>query len=80
MAASSIARAAMPPAIRIFSMVSASWTSGPSYGVGAGFPTYSGRRIEAGTGRVGESLPGTRSDWPDMSASVVAMEHTLEES
>jgi hypothetical protein len=61
-AASSIARAAIRDAIRIFATVSSSCTSGPVYGVGPGFPTYSGRGIEAGTGRGGDSFPGTSSD------------------
>jgi hypothetical protein len=42
------------------SIVSASCTSGPVYGVGAGFPTYSGRGMSAGTERMGVGLPGTR--------------------
>ena len=48
------------------------WTSGPVYGVGAGLPTYSGRRMFPGTERVGESSPGTSSDWPDMPASLTS--------
>src|SRR3954470_3054817 len=71
-AASSMARAAMRPAIRIASTVSGVCTSGPVYGVGAGLPTYSGRRMFPGTERVGESSPGTSSDWPDMPASLTS--------
>ncbi|GGU60607.1 hypothetical protein GCM10010502_08870 [Kitasatospora aureofaciens] len=67
-AASSIARAAIRPAIRIFSIVSAVCTSGPVYGVGAGLPTYSGRAMCAGTLRVGDWMPGTRA----MAASLAA--------
>lgn len=55
LAASAIARAAIRPATRIASIVSGVCTSGPVYGVGAGFPTYSGRLMFPGTGRVGES-------------------------
>ncbi len=53
-----MAWAAIRPATRIFSMVSASLTSGPVYGAGAGRSTYSGRAIDAGTGRRGETTPG----------------------
>ncbi|GAB7107978.1 hypothetical protein JCM4814A_62920 [Streptomyces phaeofaciens JCM 4814] len=65
-AASAIACAAIRPARRIASTVSGVCTSGPEYGVGAGLPTYSGRRMFPGTERVGDSSPGTSSDWPDM--------------
>src|SRR6478672_9438539 len=60
--ASSSACAAILPAIRIFSMVSAVCTQGslPSFTVF--FHAYSGRSIERGTSRVGESVPGT-SGW-----------------
>src|SRR5882724_13704807 len=72
-AASAIARAAIRPAIRIASIVSGVCTSGPVYGVGAGLPTYSGRRMFPGTERAGESSPGTSSDWPDMPASLTSV-------
>jgi hypothetical protein len=39
-------------------MVSASLTSLPVYAAGAGRSTYSGRGIEAGTGRRGEIAAG----------------------
>ena len=57
-AAAAMAFAAMRPATRIFSMVSASLTSGPVYFAGAGWSTYSGRGMSAGTGRRGETAPG----------------------
>ena len=44
--------------MRIRSIVSASFTSGPVNGAGAGLSTYSGRGMCAGTGRRGEILPG----------------------
>ena len=52
------ASAAILPAMRIRSMVSASFTSEPVNGAGAGLSTYSGRAMFAGTGRRGEILPG----------------------
>ena len=58
---STSASAAMRPAMRIAAMVSASLRSGPSYGVGAGLPTYSGRAIDAGTSRMAETVPGARA-------------------
>src|SRR5690349_9009575 len=73
LAASAIACAAIRPAIRIRSMVSLSCTSGPVYGVGAGLPTYSGRRMFPGTERTGVISPGTSSDWPDMPASLTSV-------
>ncbi len=51
LAASAMACAAIRPATRIRSIVSASLTSGPVYGAGAGLSTYSGRAIDEGTGR-----------------------------
>ncbi len=54
---SASAWAAIRPATRIRSIVSASLTSGsPSFG--NFLPTYSGRSIPAGTGRIGEIRPG----------------------
>ena len=50
--------AASRPATRIRSIVSASLTSGPSNGAGAGRSTYSGRGMCAGTGRRGETMAG----------------------
>ena len=50
--------AAIRPAMRIFSIVSASLTSGPVNGAGAGLSTYSGRGMCVGTGRRGEIVPG----------------------
>ena len=46
------------PATRISSIVSASLTSGPTYGVTRDLPTYSGRAIDAGTVRIGLTVPG----------------------
>jgi hypothetical protein len=46
---------AIRPAIRIFSIVSAVCTWLPVYRFGAGLPTYSGRWIDAGTLRSGDS-------------------------
>ena len=43
-------------------MVSASLRSGPSYGVGAGFPTYSGRAMDVGTARIADTDPGVRAE------------------
>src|SRR6476660_1158153 len=57
-AAASMACAASRPATRIRSMVSASLTSGPSSRLGAGRSTYSGRAMDAGTGRRGDTTPG----------------------
>ena len=45
-------------ATRIFSIVSASLTSLPVNGAGAGRSTYSGRAMESGTGRRGEIAAG----------------------
>ena len=53
-----MAWAAIRPATRIRSIVSASLTSDPWSRAGAGRSTYSGRSIEAGTGRRGETTPG----------------------
>ena len=44
--------------MRIRSMVSESFTSGPVNGAGAGLSTYSGRSMLVGTGRREEILPG----------------------
>ena len=66
---SSRAWAASFEATRIFSMVSASLTSEPVKRSGPGWPTYSGRGMWAGTGRIGEMTPGTTAD---MGASVVS--------
>jgi hypothetical protein len=57
-AAVAIAWAAIVPATRILAMVSASLTSEPVNGFGAGRSTYSGRAIPAGTGRRAEIEPG----------------------
>jgi hypothetical protein len=53
-----MAWAAIFPATRIFSMVSADFTSEPVNLAGPGLPTYSGRGMEAGTGRWGLTDPG----------------------
>ena len=55
---STMACAAILLAIRIFSMVSADFTSEPVNLAGPGLPTYSGRGIDAGTGRCGLTVPG----------------------
>src|SRR3954447_2158714 len=52
-----MACAAMRLAVRIFPMVSGSLTSEPVNLAGAGFQAYSGRGIDAGTGRTGETVP-----------------------
>jgi hypothetical protein len=39
-------------------MISGDLTSGPVYGAGPGRSTYSGRGIDDGTGRRGETVPG----------------------
>ena len=57
-AAASIAPAAMRPAIRIRSTVSASLTSEPVNFAGAGRSTYSGRGMAAGTPRRPLRAPG----------------------
>ncbi|GAB3923780.1 hypothetical protein GCM10011575_02010 [Microlunatus endophyticus] len=49
--AACIAWAAIRPAIRIFSIVSALWTWDPVYGAGPSLSTYSGRGMAAGTAR-----------------------------
>ena len=67
---SSSACAASRPATRIRSMTSADFTSEPRNGVGAFFPTYSGRAMWAGTSRQGEIVPGTSSVRTGMLASV----------
>src|SRR6478672_8488843 len=56
--ASASAPAAIRPATRIFSITSGVCTQGsvPSFAVG--FHAYSGRSIELGTGRVGDTTPG----------------------
>ena len=59
---STMACAAIRPAMRIFSMVSGVWTSEPVNLPGAGLPPYSGRSIEAGTGMVGLTAPGQGPD------------------
>src|SRR5690625_4596203 len=56
---SSRACAAMRPATRTFSMISWLLISLPLNGRGAGLSTYSGLSIPAGTGRRGDSVPGT---------------------
>ena len=53
-----MAWAAIRPATRIFSIVSASLTSEPVYVAGAGWSTYSGRGIDEGTGRRSPTVPG----------------------
>ena len=55
---SSRAWAASRQATRIFAIVSASLTSLPVNGAGAGRSTYSGRAMESGTGRRGEIAAG----------------------
>src|SRR6478672_2989669 len=57
-AAAAMACAAMRLATLIRSIVSASLTSGASSRTGAGLSTYSGRAIDAGTGRRGDTTPG----------------------
>src|SRR5689334_20151604 len=57
-AAADMAWAAISTAKRIRSMVSGSLTSDPVSRAGAGRSTYSGRTMEAGTGRRGETTPG----------------------
>src|SRR5690242_11363582 len=57
-AAAAMAWAASRPATRIFSIVSASCTWEPVSRAGAGRSTYSGRSIEAGTARRGDTSPG----------------------
>jgi hypothetical protein len=47
-------------ATRIFSMVSADLISEPVNFSGPGFPTYSGRGIDVGTGSWGLTVPGMR--------------------
>jgi len=54
----SMACAAILLATRIFSMVSGALTSEPVNLAGPGLPTYSGRGIDAGTGRCGLTVPG----------------------
>ncbi|CKT97244.1 Uncharacterised protein [Mycobacterium tuberculosis] len=56
--ASANAPAAIRPATRIFSMTSGVCTHGSLPSWAAGLPTYSGRAIQLGTGRVGDSTPG----------------------
>ena len=55
---SAMASAASRPATRMRATVSASLTSDPVKRAGAGLSTYSGRGIESGTGRRGETRPG----------------------
>jgi hypothetical protein len=55
-----MACAAIFAATRIFSTVSADLTSEPVNFAGAGLPTYSGRGMDAGTGRCGLTVPGVR--------------------
>src|ERR1700727_3644978 len=55
--ASASARAAIPPATRIFSITSGVCTHGSVPSRAVGLPTYSGRGIDLGTGSVGESTP-----------------------
>ena len=57
-AAAAMACAAIRPATRIRSIVSASLTSGPVYGCGRRAVDVLGRAIDAGTGRRGETVPG----------------------
>jgi hypothetical protein len=57
-ATSVIACAAMRPATRMRSIVSASLSGEPVKRAGPGRPTYSGRGIDSGTGRSGETTPG----------------------
>ena len=58
-ATSPMARAASRQASRMAAIVAASFTSGPSKRRGAGRSTYSGRGMDAGTGRRGPIVPGT---------------------
>ena len=61
LAPSAIARAAMPPAMRIFSMISGGCTHGSVLFAGRSRPTYSGRAMCAGTVRIGVGMPGVRA-------------------
>src|SRR4029453_8331782 len=72
--ASCVACAAMRPATRIFSMVSASCVIGPSQVAARLRPTYSGRAIAVGTSRQGEILPGRNSVRTVMSKTLARLE------
>jgi hypothetical protein len=52
-----MARAAILPAARIFSICSGDLVSVPENLAGAGFPTYSGATICLGTANLGETEP-----------------------
>ncbi len=56
----SIARAAIRPDSRISSISAGVYTSPRSDGVGPGLPTYSGRGMRDGTGRIAVTRPGIR--------------------
>ncbi|BBX70936.1 hypothetical protein MPSYJ_43970 [Mycolicibacterium psychrotolerans] len=64
--ASASAPAAIRPATRIFSITSGVCTHGSEPSCAVGLPTYSGRGIDAGTGRVGDTVPGRRAVRTDM--------------
>ena len=55
---SAIAWAEILPAALIFAICSGVFTLEPLYWAGAGLPTYSGRTIESGTAKRGETSPG----------------------
>src|SRR6201986_1759771 len=60
--ASASAPAAIRPATRIFSITSGVCTHGSVPSRAVGFPTYSGRGIDLGTGSVGETTPADRAE------------------
>src|SRR4051794_38791869 len=67
-----MACAAIRPATRIRSMISGLFTSGPSYGIGPGRSTYSGRAMDEGTVRRGEIVPGSTAVMVAMPCSLGA--------
>ena len=64
--ASASAPAAIRPATRIFSITSGVCTHGSVPSLAVGLPTYSGRGMRLGTGRVGDNTPGERAVRTDM--------------
>src|ERR1700732_1032097 len=60
--ASASAPAAIRPATRIFSITSGVCTHGSVPSRAVGLPTYSGRGIDLGTGRVGDTAPAINSE------------------
>src|ERR1700744_2464984 len=60
--ASASALAAICPATRIFSITSGVCTHGSVPSRAVGFPTYSGRGIDLGTGSVGETTPADSAE------------------